>query len=268
MFFSGLLGGFVLRATPPGGISPIDSPLGAANPVATVANGGDGLDTADSPDLSLLYHIIIANAPQIGLSIWYLSFNNFLTSLSIVREWNGFSKAKKALRVSQDASGSQISTRFLSLPTLDSACLMIIAALLHWLVSESFFIVDIDVLDPNGNPVLSDSVNVIGFSVLGMMIVLIILGVLNFIVLTLGWLRQFPASMPVVGTCSAGISAACHPIGEGDISEKLVSWGEVSRRDYEGHCSFTSREVGMPVISHVYGGQYCKQLLEGQFNKV
>jgi hypothetical protein len=238
--------------------SPLDSPLGSAN----LAIGTAGIPgAADNEDSSLFYNILIANAPQLGLSIWYLSFNTFLASLSIAREWNGFSNAKKALRVSQDPSGSQTSTRFLSLPPLDSAFLMIISALMHWLVSETFFLVHINVLDPNGNPVPSDSVNVIGSSILGLMILSIIFMVLNFITLMLGWFRRFPAGMPVVGTSSAGISAACHPIGEGDISEKMVSWGEVSGRDHEGHCSFTSREVGMPVIGHVYGGQYCEQLL-------
>lgn len=263
MFLSGFFVGFALVSIGPGPqvVSPLDSPLGAVNPL-TIARGVYG--AADNTDSSLLYNIILANAPQIGLSVLYLLFNNLLTTLSIIREWNGFRKAKKRLRISQDASGSQISTRFLSLPTLDSACLMIISALLHWLMSESLFYIHVNVLDPNGNSVLSDQLNCIGYSVLGMMIVLIILGVLTFTTWMLSLLGRFPAGMPVVGSCSAGISAACHPIGEGDISEKLVSWGEVSGRNHEGHCSFTSREASMPVIGHVYGGEYCEKHLRPQ----
>jgi hypothetical protein len=48
-------------------------------------------------------------------------------------------------------------------------------------LSESFFLIHINILDPPGNSVLLDSANAISHSLLEIIIVLIILVVLNFI---------------------------------------------------------------------------------------
>jgi hypothetical protein len=215
-------------------------------------------------DSSLLYNILVSNAPQLGLSLLYLLFNGFYTSLSVAREWCEFSSEKKALRVSQNPMGSQTSRRFLSLPSMHSGCLMIGSALLHWLLAESFFLIHGEVFDIYGNPDPSDSIDVIGYSLVGLLMLFIVFTIVNFITFMLGFFKRFPAAMPVVGTCSAGISAACHPIGEEDISDKVVTWGEVGGKDYEGHCSFTSKDVGMPVVNHIYGGHYCEELVNRQ----
>jgi hypothetical protein len=50
---------------------------------------------------------------------------------------------------------------------------------------------------------------------------LCVLTIANLITFILGILK-FPAGMPIVGTCSAGSSAACHLIEEGDNSEKTA----------------------------------------------
>ena len=221
------------------------------------------LGPADNPDSTLLSNILASNAPQLGLSLLYLLFNGFYTSVSVAREWCEFSKGKKALRVSQNPMGSQTSTRALSLPSIHSACFMIGSALLHWLLAESFFFHG-EVFDVHGNLDPSDTIDVIGYSVVGLLIIFIGFTVVNFVTLMLGSFKRFPAAMPVVGTCSAGISAACHPIEEGDISQKVVSWGEVGGKDHEGHCSFTGKDVGVPVVGHTYGGHYCEELINRQ----
>ena len=71
-------------------------------------------------------------------------------------------------------------------------------------------------------------------------------------------LRRYPAGMPLAGSCSAVISAACHPPKD-DTEAALapVQWGVV-RSDVEneelpvqhkdvGHCSFTSFDVTEPI---------------------
>ncbi|KAE9375066.1 hypothetical protein N431DRAFT_406186 [Stipitochalara longipes BDJ] len=233
---------------------------GSINNWATVGVNGN----ADNMDSSLLYNVLVSNAPQLGLSLLYLFLNGFYTSLSVAREWCEFSGETKALRVSQNPIGSQTSTRFLSLPSMHSACLMVGSALLHWLLAESFFFVHGEVFDIYGNPVPSDAVDVIGYSTVGLLVIFIVFAIISSLNFMLGFFKRFPTAMPVVGTCSAGISAACHPIGEGNVSEKAVAWGEVSGEDHEGHCSFTSKEVGMPVVGHTYGGDYCEGLIKRQ----
>jgi hypothetical protein len=176
-----------------------------------------------NPSAEAVPTILIANLPQIGLSLSYLFFNHFYTSLLVAREWSQYGQEKKGLRVSQNPIGSQEKTRFLSLPGLYSACLMITSALLHWLLSQSFFLIYINVFDANGMPDPSDSIVVIRYSMVGLLALMLVLLIINFTTFMLGVFKRFPEGMPPVGTCSAGISAGCHPLQEGDISGKSVS---------------------------------------------
>ena len=65
-------------------------------------------------------------------------------------------------------------------------------------------------------------------------------------------LRRLPDSMPLAFTCSAAISAACHPPHPGDDEAQMcpVQWG-VNSRDYQtgiSHCAFTTaRDVAPPI---------------------
>jgi len=190
------------------------------------------------PNAEVIPTILIANLPQIGLSFLCLLFNHFYTSFSVARERSQYSKEKMGLCVSQNPIGSQEKTRFLSLPSLHSACLMTMSALLYWLVSQSFFLIYINVFNVNGTPDPSDSIVMVGYSAVGLLAVMLILLVINFTTFILGLFKLFPMGMQLVGSCSAGISAGCHPLQEGDISDKSVSWGDVSSGEHEGHCSF------------------------------
>jgi hypothetical protein len=64
--------------------------------------------------------------------------------------------------------------------------------------------------------------------------------------------------MPLAGSCSLAISAACHPeqgVGMGDsvLSEQELQWGVVSTSsDGVGHCAFSSAEVGPLVKGRMY----------------
>lgn len=68
--------------------------------------------------------------------------------------------------------------------------------------------------------------------------------------------------MPLASSCSAAISAACHPPKEDiDPSTKRVMWGvavadeDLSAPEQVGHCSFTSLEVQAPTVGRLYAGQ-------------
>lgn len=56
--------------------------------------------------------------------------------------------------------------------------------------------------------------------------------------------RQMPSSMPLVLSCSAAISAACHPGQKVDCYQDPVSWGVVDEPDESkekpGRCSLTT----------------------------
>jgi hypothetical protein len=75
----------------------------------------------------------------------------------------------------------------------------------------------------------------------------------------LGRLR-YPVGMPLASSCSAAISAACHPAQE-DVDASLlpVQWGAVTQgtrgskgEEPVGHCSFSSLPVEYPISRRLY----------------
>lgn len=71
---------------------------------------------------------------------------------------------------------------------------------------------------------------------------------------------RYPAGMPLAGSSSAAISAACHPLeNDGEASLKKVQWGAVSHgvgaaggEEAVGHCSFSSFPVEFPRAGALY----------------
>jgi hypothetical protein len=59
--------------------------------------------------------IMLANIPQVILSLMYLFFNTSMTSMLLEREWNSLGVKRQQLRVS-NPKGNQLSSHFLSLP--------------------------------------------------------------------------------------------------------------------------------------------------------
>ncbi|KAF7955727.1 hypothetical protein EAE96_004651 [Botrytis aclada] len=79
-------------------------------------------------------------------------------------------------------------------------------------------------------------------------------------------IRRYRAGIPLVGSCSAAISAACHVRPEeGDISLVPVQWGVVrgagesvgswKNKDKDfGHCAFSGSAVAPPIPGRWYAG--------------
>lgn len=86
-------------------------------------------------------NILIANVPQLIFSILYFIANSVWTSMALVAEWNSYSVHRKGLRVSTFLRGHQRSTYFLSLPYRYALPLISCSGLLHWLISQSLYVV-------------------------------------------------------------------------------------------------------------------------------
>jgi hypothetical protein len=70
----------------------------------------------------------------------------------------------------------------------------------------------------------------------------------------MGW-RKYKPGMPLGGTNSAVIAAACHVAGEEEkIERKKVKWGVVGKYDTDGtgHCAFSSGEPSFPQEGVAY----------------
>ena len=162
----------------------------------------------------------------------------------LTEEWCGYALKPKPLRVSS-AQGVQRGTYRLQLPYKYGIPLLICSGMLHWLVSQSIFLVRIDVRDSMGAEIPLKSLSACGYSPIAIMFA-IALGLMVVIVGIVTGFRKHKAAVPLAGSCSAVISAACHP-PQGSIDTKLssVKWtlikGGSNDTDAAGlrHYSFT-----------------------------
>lgn len=218
----------------------------------------------------LILNVLVANAAQPILSILYFCYNGLFTSIFTSYEWESFSGQRKGLRVSASPVGSQRSTYFLQLPYRIALPLMVTSGLLHWLVSQSIFLVNIRTpgFGNTNSPAyylqspenLDASVVVdkltCGYSPIAIFCV-IILGVLMIILILGIGCRRFKSGMPVASSCSWAIAAACHTYpgtnGTRDDAKHCVGWGIMGIKD-DGvpYCGF-SKEETYPVV---YGVLY------------
>jgi hypothetical protein len=69
--------------------------------------------------------------------------------------------------------------------------------------------------------------------------------------------RKFNSTIPVTGSCSAAIAAACQPGREPDedAAFQRVQWGVMEYgRNGVGHCGFSSHQVEVPEDGRMYAG--------------
>ena len=206
----------------------------------------------------LLLTALVANSPQVLLSFLFITYNGLFTCMLLASEWNGYAHTRKPLRVTSP-TGVQRSTYRLQLPYKYGVLLLVISGTLHWLVSQSLFLARAVSFDSNGqeDPENNNknSFSTVGYSCIAI-ITVIILGAIVVLTGILNGFRRYKPGIPLVGSCSAAISAACHqPKEDNDAADKPLMWGVVSTKDGVGHCCFTSFEVTPPVEGERYGGR-------------
>ncbi|KAL8692921.1 MAG: hypothetical protein Q9218_002147 [Villophora microphyllina] len=203
----------------------------------------------------LLGTILVANSPQLLLSFLFLAYNALFTCMLLAEESNGYAHERKSLRVSAP-TGNQRSTYRLQLPYKYGIPLLIALTLLHWLISQSLFLARVNVFTSAGRQDTNVSISTVGYSVLPLVVVLVIASLVVLMALLMGFRRLKPG-LPLVGSNSAAISAACHaPMKDFAASEKSLMWGAVDEKTKHGvgHCSFTSFEVRLPIDGQMYAG--------------
>ena len=223
---------------------------------------GSNLPTSEAS--RLLSYVVIANIAQSVLPFVYFSLNGLLTSMLAGREWSQFTIKRKGLRVSCVPTGSQRSNYFLQLPYRFVIPIMIISATLQWLVSESISVVAVEPYDFDGHLMTAwelDAISYSGpylalaYSHLAILLIFMMLAVLMIIVPVLGRRLSFPPGLPLAGSCSAVIAAACHVDrvkGGDDMALKPLQWGVVSSMNGVYHCAFSSKEVDSPNEYDLY----------------
>lgn len=210
--------------------------------------------------------ILLANSPQLVYSILYILCNGLLTNMRLAVEFNEFATNRKPLRVSWP-KGQQRSAYYISLPYRYGFPLIAVSIIMHWLLSQSLFVVKIRAQDVHGDEIKAESTTACSWSSRAILLAILTGSLAMAVLIGLGF-RRLPSDMPLASSCSAAISACCHPPPKDTgASLKPVKWGEVidrprissrieessehtSEDDHvEGtqvgyaHCSFTSDQV-------------------------
>ncbi|KAI1112993.1 hypothetical protein F5Y14DRAFT_419253 [Nemania sp. NC0429] len=89
--------------------------------------------------MTFIQAVLLANSPQLLLSLCYFAFNNLFTHLQMAKEWAMLSTEYRPLRVT-DPQGEQFSTYRLQLPYKYSLSLMAISTVIHWVLSNTLYI--------------------------------------------------------------------------------------------------------------------------------
>ncbi|GAB1198075.1 hypothetical protein APSETT444_007383 [Aspergillus pseudonomiae] len=207
---------------------------------------------------SLITNTIIANTPQVVFSMLYFVSNSVLTAMTLAAEWSNYALHRKGLRVSSTPQGSQRTTYFLSLPYTYAIPLLVFSTVLHWLISQSLFLVNVETYNMQLERFRSFDFATCGYSPVAIVSAIVVGGVMLLGLVGLGF-RRFASGMPVAGSCSRAIAAACYPGSsvEGDGMETMpLQWGVVYEGAADGvevgRCAFSGGEVGMPSDGVVY----------------
>ena len=203
---------------------------------------------------TLFADVIIVNTPQLLFSTLYFLYNGMFTSMVTAAEWATFASVRKALRVSRPSKG-QRSTYWLQLPWKYSIPLMSVSILLHWLVSRSLFIVRINVFGWDEMEQPDRDISACGYSPLAILIVILVVVLSLIVMLVAGWQKLTPG-IPVCGSNSLAIAAACHYSESGDpeVARKPLLWGvtKPAEKGSPGHCSMSDEDVEKPIEGMTY----------------
>jgi hypothetical protein len=137
---------------------------------------------------------------------------------------------------------------------------MAVSGLLHWLTSQSIFLVSVEEVAQDLEKTITAEFLTCGYSPPAILAVIII-GLFMVVVLRYFGRRRFSGCMPIVGTRSACISAMCHlPEAEKEKEAAYlpVQWGvscEIAEtREQITHCSFSSLPVRQPEEGELCAG--------------
>ncbi|KAH7405997.1 hypothetical protein DE146DRAFT_787173 [Phaeosphaeria sp. MPI-PUGE-AT-0046c] len=201
---------------------------------------------------SLLPAVLLANLPQLVVSLIYVSYNSVWTSMLMGLEWSQYALKRKVLRVSYPTQ-PQRSTYRLQIPYRYGVPLMVLIGSTHFLISESIFVVQLRVMALSGQEDPEQSFVTCGYSMLALLVTMVVGAVAVLAIIGFG-LRRYEPGMILVKCSSAAISAACHPRADEDSDAALqpLQWGAVLTEQTVGHCCFSTDTVLMPEEGREY----------------
>lgn len=202
----------------------------------------------DSSQLSFI--VLLVNSPQLWFSICFALANNLTTRAWLETDWRSYYCRPKRPRVSSDLKSPGQYTRkprFLQLPYYATILTMASGTACHWLVSQAFFVVEVNVptslSDLNQRNLffyITHSPGAIGIGVLVAIVGLISL-IMHLFVGQWTW-------MPVMNGSVRVVLASCTKLSS--FPEGGVAWGDISDEN-ERFAGF-SASVGPLIEGAIY----------------
>lgn len=175
-------------------------------------------------------------------------------------EWVRYSVRPRSLRVTWPR-GQQRAHNYLQLPYTYGVPLLIASTILHWLISQSVCLVRVTAYDFDGTELPQYSVSAAGYSPYAIVFAISMGAVMLVAALLVGFLRTYPATMPLAACCSAFIAALCQPqenMTEDDLTLKKLQWGVVDQgtmgngHDAFEHACFFANDGGPLIARETY----------------
>jgi hypothetical protein len=201
--------------------------------------------------------VFLANVGHAIFGCIYVLYNNVIYCMIFSDEWSRFHTHRKGLRVSESPRGKQRTVYFFLMPFKLAFPIMFFSCAIHTLISQSLFLVDVEAWGSEISEAGIKSTSLIrqpqndftttGFSPLADVALI----AMSFVMLAyLVWLcfKKYKSGMPVTSTCSAAISAACHPSSneEADAYLREMQWGVTETQHGIRHCTFSAKDVLAP----------------------
>jgi hypothetical protein len=224
--------------------------LGTVDPETSVVPGKSNYQDANPDTFPVL--VLIANSPQLFFSIGYLFWNNQITRIYMEHEWRSFyeTKAKKprvSYTIEEGDHRRYKTSMWLQLPVTITVIWMLLNSVMHWLLSQTLFVVEIlpSPISPasfylNYSPLAIFAVGIVATVVVVVMIAFFF------------WPQQ--SKMPLMNGSLLVVLQSCLHLKGDDVPPDGVSWGDISR--YAGDGTMRLAGFGPTVDKMKIGAEY------------
>jgi len=214
--------------------------LGTEDPATSLVSGSTGRPFQQG--LPFAIQVIVANLPQVWSTIGYLTWNNHVSRIWLERDWRSFYRAQLRPRVSfNDRQPGVQNARWLQLPYWATLALMSISVLLHWLVSQTLFVVEIYFADTNVTSVFHLHFSPLAIISVGAIATALVFGI------TVYYFIPIRTWMPLMGGSTRIVFESCSRLPGHGLPRTGIGWGDIS--------SGNERMAGFgPVVGQIMVG--------------
>ena len=219
--------------------------LGTEDPATSLVSGTTGQPFQIGPPFPA--QVIMANLPQVWLTIGYLTWNNMIGRIWLEKEWRSYYRKRQLPRVSYNSRQPGVrSARWLQLPYWLTGLLMSGSITLHWLVSQTLFVVEIYFANPNVSSVFHLHYSPLAIISVGTMSLVLVLGI------TVYYFVPVKCWMPVMAGSTKIVFDSCVKLPSNSLPRTGIAWGDISMGN--DRCAGFGSVVGQMVKGVKYPG--------------